>query len=54
MNKLIQTVLLVLVGLAVLAAASPALTRLSGALVPLILVVGIVVAVLRAVWFYTR
>lgn len=54
MNKLIQGILLILVGLVVLAAASPTLTRLIGALVPLVMVVGIVVAVLRLVWFYTR
>jgi hypothetical protein len=53
-NKLIQGILLILVGLVVLAAASPTLTRLIGALVPLVMVVGIVVAVLRLVWFYTR
>lgn len=54
MNKLIQAALLTAVGLAVLAVASPALIKLAGALVPLVVVVGIVVAVLRAVWFYTR
>lgn len=54
MNKLMQTVLLILVGLAVFAAASPALIKLTGALVPLALVLGVVVAVLRIVWAATR
>ena len=54
MTKLVQAVLLALVGLVVLAAAAPTLSQLAGSLVPLVLVVGIVVAVLRVVWFYTR
>ena len=54
MNKAMRTVLLVLVGLAVLAAASPALIKLTHALVPLALVLGVVVAVLRIVWAATR
>lgn len=33
---------------------APALTRLAGALVTLIVVVGLIVALLRIVWFYTR
>ena len=44
----------VIVGLVVLAAAGPALSRLAGALVTPILVGGVVVAVLRLLWFYTR
>lgn len=54
MSKLIQTALLLLVGLVVLAAAAPALGRLAGALVPLVTVLFIGAAVLRAVFFYTR
>jgi hypothetical protein len=54
MNKLMQTVLLVLVGLTVLAAASPALIKLVKALPSFILVAGVVVTTLRIVWFYTR
>ena len=54
MSKLIQATLLVLVELVVIAASSRALTALAGALVTPILVVGIVVALLRCVWFYTR
>ena len=54
MNKLISTLAVVVVGLVALGAVGPALARLAGALVPLVLVVGTVVAVLRLVWFYTR
>jgi hypothetical protein len=54
MNKLLSTIALLVVGLASLSLVGPALARLAGALVPLILVLGIVVAVLRLVWFYTR
>jgi hypothetical protein len=53
-NKTVWTLLLVVVGLWLLIAATPALTRLTTALVPLVLVVGIVVAVLRVVWAATR
>lgn len=53
MSRLVQALLLGIVGLAVLAAASPGLTKLAGALVPLALVVGVVVAVLRCVWWLT-
>jgi hypothetical protein len=42
------------VGLVALGSVGPGLTRLIHALVPLVLVVAIVVAVLRMVWFYTR
>lgn len=54
MNKLIQAILLVLVGLVVLTAAGPTLIKLAGALVTPILVGGIVAALIRCVWFYTR
>lgn len=54
MNRTIWTFLLVVVSLWMLIAATPALTRLAGALVPLVLVVGIVAAVLRMVWATTR
>jgi hypothetical protein len=53
-NRLIQTLLLVFAGLAVLAAAGPELGRLAGALVPLVTVLFVGAAVLRIVWFYTR
>jgi hypothetical protein len=55
MNKLIQTVLLVLMGLVVLAAASPALIKLvNAALIPLILVCGGVAVMWQVVIYLTR
>jgi hypothetical protein len=54
MTKLISTVALMVAGLAALAIAGPALARLASALVTPILVVGVVVALLRWVWWYTR
>lgn len=51
MNRLVQALLLGIVGLAVLAAAGPTLTKLVGALVPLVLVLSIGAAVLRCVWW---
>lgn len=54
MTKLTSTLALVVVGLVALGSIGPGLTRLVGALVPLVLVVGIVAAVLRLVWFHTR
>ena len=53
MSKLIQAVLLGLVGLTVLAAATPALIKLAGALVTPIVAFGIVAALLRCVWWLT-
>jgi hypothetical protein len=54
MTKLTPALLLGILGLAALIAAGPTLTQLAGALIPLVLVIGVVVAVLRLVWFYTR
>jgi hypothetical protein len=54
MSKLVGALVLGIVGLATLAAAGPTLTRLTSALVPLVLVFGIVAAVLRLTWSYTR
>ena len=54
MNKLIQALLLGIFGLATLVAAGPTLIKLVGVLIPLLLVVGVVVAVLRVVWAATR
>jgi len=53
MNKLIQAALLAVVGLVVLAATSPVLIKLAGALVTPIVACGIVVALLRWVWWLT-
>jgi hypothetical protein len=54
MTKLLQTVGLVVVGLVTIAVASPAFTNLIHAIVPLIVTVGVVIVLLRIVWFYTR
>jgi hypothetical protein len=54
MIKLINALVLGIVGLVALAAAAPAISRMMSAAVPLVLVVGIVVAVLRLVDHYTR
>lgn len=53
MTKSMQVVLLGIVGLVVLAAATPALTRLASALVGPLLIAGIVAALLRCVWWLT-
>lgn len=42
------------VGLVVLVAAGPTVVAVLHALVPLVLVLGIIAALGRAVWFYTR
>lgn len=54
MNKLIQALLIGIFGLAALTAAAPAITTTIHAVVPLVLVAGVVIAVLRLVWWYTR
>ena len=54
MSKLIQVLLVGIAGLVVLNATTPTLSRLITALVPLVLVVGIVVAVLQLVRYFTR
>jgi hypothetical protein len=53
-NKLVSIMVIGLMGLIALIAAGPILVGLAHSLVPLVLVVGIVSAVLRAVWFFTR
>jgi hypothetical protein len=52
-NKLIQAVLLGLVGLAVIAASSRALIALAGALLMPILALGVVAGFLRCLWWLT-
>jgi hypothetical protein len=52
-NKLIQAVLLGLVGLVVIAASSRALIALAGALQPFLVIGCVVVGLLRCVWFFT-
>jgi hypothetical protein len=53
-SKLVQALALGIVGLVALAAAGPTISRVVGALVPLVLVVGIIVAVLQLVRYFTR
>jgi hypothetical protein len=48
-----KSLLVIVVVLVVLTSAGPALVALAQALVPLVIVGGIVVAVLRIVWHYT-
>jgi hypothetical protein len=54
MTKLAQTLLLATVGLAALTYAGPTLVSFTRALVPLVLVVGVMVAVLWLVRYFTR
>jgi hypothetical protein len=54
MTKLLQAGLIGSVTLAALIAAGPTLIRLTQALIPLVLVIGVVAVVLRVVWVYTR
>jgi hypothetical protein len=53
-TKLVSALLVVLMMVVALAAVGPRIAQIISALVPLVLVVGIVASVLRAVWFYTR
>ena len=53
MTRLIQLGLVGVMGVVVLAAATPALTKLASALVGPLLVAGIVAALLRCVWWLT-
>ena len=54
MNKLISALSLGVVGLVILAAAAPTIVCLSNAVIPLIVVIGVVAIVLRLAWFHTR
>jgi len=54
MTKLVSTLAILILGLVALAAVGPRIAQIINALVPLVLVVGIVATVVRAVWFYTR
>lgn len=53
-NALAATAVLIPTTVIALAVGAPVLTDLASSLVPLVLVVGVVLAVLRLVWFYTR
>jgi hypothetical protein len=54
MSKAIETLVLGIVALVVLVAAGPTISRLVQAIVPLVLVVGVVVAILQVVRYLTR
>lgn len=54
MKHLVSALLLIAVVVIGLALAAPALSRLATAIVPLVIVAGVVAAVLRLVWAYTR
>jgi len=54
MSKLVQALLLGIVGLVALKAAGPTISRLIAALVPLVLVIGVVIAMLQLVHYFTR
>jgi hypothetical protein len=54
LSKLVQTLVTAAVGLALLAYAGPTLIALIRALVPLVLVVGVMVAVLWLVRYFTQ
>ncbi|MGA7705765.1 MAG: hypothetical protein WB998_12815 [Solirubrobacteraceae bacterium] len=54
MTKAVTTIVTVILVLLALGAVAPRIAQVVGALVPLVLVSGIVAVVLRAIWFYTR
>ena len=54
LSTLVLVLVLVIVGLAALAAVGPALAKLVTALVPLVAVVAIAVTIVRLAWWYTR
>ena len=53
MNKLITALIVAIVALAVLVSAGPTLVALMHQLAPLVLAVGLVVGVLRLIWYWT-
>ena len=54
MTRLSTVLALGVVGLVVLVVAGPTLSALVDQLVPLVVTVGVVAALFRLVWFYTR
>lgn len=54
MTKLMQALVVGVAGLVAVAVASPALTKIIHAVIPLIAVAGVVAMLARVVWFYTR
>jgi Na+/alanine symporter len=53
-TKFVSTLAIVVLGLVALGAVGPRIAQIIDALVPLVAVAGIVLAVLRVAWFYTR
>jgi hypothetical protein len=54
MSKLLHSVLLVILGLGLLIAATPALTKLIHALIPLVLLIGVLAVIWRVTYYLTR
>jgi hypothetical protein len=54
MTKLISMIVVVILGLVAVGAVAPSIAVIFNALVPLVLVIGVVAAVLRIVWWRTR
>jgi hypothetical protein len=54
MNKLVTTLTLGIVGLTILAAVGPTLTKVISALVWLVVAIGLVACLVRVVWTTTR
>lgn len=54
MTKFVTTTAVVILGLVALGAVGPRIAAVLHALVPVIAVTGVTVAMLRAMWWYTR
>ena len=54
MNKLASAVPVVMAGMIVLLAAGPTVAQVAHAVIGATLTIGVVLVVLRVVWFYTR
>jgi hypothetical protein len=53
LNRLVDVLVLVVLGATVLCAVTPVLVRLMNALVPAVVVIGLVVVIVRALWYWT-
>jgi hypothetical protein len=54
MTRLVTTLVTVIFGLMLLAALGPEIDHLAGAVLPVVLVSGLVAGLLRILWWYTR
>ncbi len=54
MNRLPSLLIAAVIALVLLTAAAPLLLELSNAVIPAVVAIGVVVALLRLVWFYTN